>query len=602
MHEPGAVLARIAELKKHGQEVRQERARIRAIMDGGIDGLYAVMAWQLGKQSLNRQQIASAYGTDIPTVNLLASGGDRLAQRVGRLPILKAPYSETEKVREAHQKRRDIVAGWDEYQRFELQFPQVGRWLPGYGETAWLLKVRRDRDDNPYPAIELRDSYDVWTGWYGLDSQPDDIVVERVVPLRVLRRAYPDIRWDEVADKLRKTRPGAGVPILGTPKPRGLNTSTYEGEQTGLIVDEYIDIHGTSLVIAELSLPLRYVPNPLGHVPTFVVARRPSYSRNISHWTHSIGLMSMMVKYNVLSMIAAEDSVFRETNIVGEMVGQEYQRGRFAVNMFTPGSRVEKPQGDSAFQIWQQIDRLERQIRIGSGYDVSQDGISPQSWATGQSVRELRAGANSIIAEYHTVLKHAVERLDERRLMMAAELWPNRKTRIFDMKEGGKETYTPSKDIGDVFRTRRIFGAMATWDDPTRAVTGLQLLQAQVLAVEDVQENLDGLDDPELTRQRNAARRAEEVLMQRLQAKTQEDPMADAALVEIMNDPKNKTEILRKYFTAQEPQMSPEEVAMMQGGAAPAPQGPPPSVTSILSRLTGAGAEGGVQTVGTMRR
>lgn len=78
--------------------------------------------------------------------------------------------------------------------------------------------------------------------------------------------------------------------------------------------------------------------------------------------------------------------------------------------------------------------------------------------------------------------------------------------------------------------------------------------------------------------------------------------MADAALVEIMNDPKNKTEILRKYFTAQEPQMSPEEVAMMQGGAAPAPQGPPPSVTSILSRLTGAGAEGGVQTVGTMRR
>ena len=609
-HELSYVLDRAATLKAMNQQSLTERSRIRAIMNGGVEGIYAVMAWNLGKgASMSHSDIAGTYGVDLPTVNLLASGLERVAQKIGRAPSLKAPVMEDADERRRQQKKIDVVSGWDWRQRIELQYPQTGRWLPGYAFATWIVKGRKDPDGTPWPYVELRDPFDVYPGWFGSDQQPEEMAMVKVAPLHSLKHAYPDLGWDDLEKRLQRSRSSSSLSqnsgiVFGSQR-----TGAWEGPQTGIEVVEYMDSDGTSYVIPELEMMLTYVPNPLDSGPTFTFAKRFSFDRQISQYHHVIGLMSMMAKLNILGLIASEDSVFRETNIIGELESGEYKRGRFAVNFFAEGSAVSKPTGDVPQQVWAQIDRLERQLRIGAAYDVGQDAISPQSYATGAAVRELRSSESANIAENQLVLRHGSERVDEKRLEWATKMWRSRRTKIFDMA-GTERYYKPATDIGDDYRTRRLYGAMATFDDQAKVVVGLQLLQGGIMSVETLQENIDGLEDLVRENDRIAAKTASDTLFARLAQRSEQDPKADAALVEIAANPSERTTILTKYFTPQEPQLSPEEqmalMAQAQGGLAPAeglPSEAPPDVTSVMSRVEASGATaGGAQTVGTMRR
>jgi hypothetical protein len=609
-HDANHVLGRAQVLKQMNLHNQSDRHRIRSIMNGGVDGIMAIMVWDQGKgASMGAGEVANLYGVDLPTVNLLASGLDRSAQKIGRAPSLKAPITEEEAARRRQQKKIDVVAGWDYHQRLELQYPQAGRWALGYAIVPWVIKGRTAPDGTPFPYAELRDPYDVYPGWFGADQQPDELASVRKIPLLALRHAYPEENWDRIEAQIKENRrKGSGegaAAIFGSDR-----QASWEGPATGVEVIEYIDGTGTYYVIPEIGKLLTVVPNPLESGPPFVVARKFSFDRQISQYHHVIGLMSQMAKLNILGLIAAEDSVFRETNIIGELESGEYERGRFAVNMFAEGSRVEKPTGDVPQQVWAQIDRLERQLRIGAAYDVSQDAISPNSFATGAAVRELQSATQANISEYQLVFRHSVERLDAKRLEWAEAMWPSRRTRIFDIS-GKERFYRPSTDIRKDTRTRRMYGAMATFDDQAKVVVGLQLMQGDVMSVETLQENIDGLEDLERENDRIAAKKAWDTLLARLAARSEQDPKADAALVEIGNNPSQRRQILAKYFTPQDPQLSPEEqqalMAQQMPGLPPgapmtAPMDQPPNVTSVLSRVeANGGTDAGVQTVGTRR-
>ncbi|HEY5727485.1 MAG TPA: hypothetical protein VIV08_02635, partial [Acidimicrobiia bacterium] len=77
-----AVLERVQDLRAHGAAEAMERKRIQAIMDGGVAGIQAVMAWDQGRQGGSPADIQRKYGVDLAAVNLMASGVERLAQRV----------------------------------------------------------------------------------------------------------------------------------------------------------------------------------------------------------------------------------------------------------------------------------------------------------------------------------------------------------------------------------------------------------------------------------------------------------------------------------------------------------------------------------------
>ena len=49
--------------------------------------------------------------------------------------------------------------------------------------------------------------------------------------------------------------------------------------------------------------------------------------------------------------------------------------------------KLSKPTNNLPYQLFQQIDRLERHLRLGSAYPVSDDGQSPNAFVTGRGLR-----------------------------------------------------------------------------------------------------------------------------------------------------------------------------------------------------------------------
>ncbi|RKZ10595.1 hypothetical protein DRQ50_14350, partial [bacterium] len=607
MHDIDFVMNRIMDLKTQNSENRQDRWRIRAIMNGGADGMYAVMAWDKGKGAsvAAGQRIAAKMGVDLPTVNLIASGSDRLGQKLGRPPTLKPPRADDEKVRERQNKKVQIVRGWDIEQRMELDYPQIGRWLPGYAFFTWVIRQRRDRNGDFYPVAELRDPYDIDPGYFGAEQQPQDMAVNRRVPLYALEHSYPDLNWNVIGGKIRAKRAGAGIIMDPRFAPDMNGIRSWEGKRTGIEVVEYYSHDGTYICIPEVEMGLDYIESPIGE-PMFAFGKKISFDKLISQYYHSIGLMGMMGKLNALGLIAAEEGVFRETNIYGDMVGGTYERGRFASNYLERDARVEKPTSDQQQQIFQQIDRVERQLRIGANYDVQQDAISPNSFATGKGMQELQGSLNANVRELQLAIKHANELADSKRLAFAREVYGGKRRKFFDMY-GKEKWYNPAKDISSDVRTRRIYGAMATFDENEVIVAGLQLLQGEIIDTLEMQENIDNLHDIDLINERITAKKFEDVLLGILTEQALTDPSVAAALVEIMENPKDKTKILTKWFTPQEPEMSTQEQDFAQQGmmggmgggpGTPGAPGAPPAVGTLLAQMEGGGQSMmGAQTV-----
>ena len=583
----------------HSSGNTKDRERIRAVMNGGGLGVHAVLNWYDGQpyQGSGSGAGPDSLGVDLPTANIMYSGLERLAQKLGRAPTIKTdmiPTKDTNKNRERAEKRARIVRGWDDTTRMELQYPQIGRWLPGYGFTFHTIRERKIGGQT-IPVAELRDPYDVFPGFWGPDQQPSEVAIYRQVSRKELKRAYPE--YGEVMDK-RWSTTNKAVPILGT------GDRSWEGNpHHPVTLIEYYDHDGTHIICPELGAKLGFIPNPLESGPAFVMAKRFSFDQLQSHFHHVFGLMAMMAKMNLLGLIAAEDANFRETNIVGELIGDTYERGRFAVNQFEPGTRIEKPTGEQIQQTFQAINILERQFRTVAGYDVAQDGQSPNSFATGQGIRELGSSFSESIREYQTTMKHAIECIDMKRLEWDDTMHARTRKKVYwyEGSSAQEETYRPDKDIAGDYRTERIYGAMSTFDDSQQIISGLQLLQARIIDRRTMQENVDGLHNVDLVNERIDQDMAKEQLMQALGGlAANQDPRAQMALVEIMANPGKTEETLKKLFTPEEPQLSPEEEAMIaaQGGGMGGEMGPPPAVQTILSQLESPG--GGVQTVGQL--
>ena len=170
-----------------GLHSESDRGRIRAVMNGGALGVQSVLNYQSGVPysgpGSGKGNDSSSLGVDLPTANIMHSGLERMAQKIGRPPILKTdmiPMKDTDKARKKAEKRARIVQGWDETSRMELQYPQIGRWLPGYGFTFHVIRERMFGDQT-IPVAELRDPFDVYPGTWGQDQPPIEARVGRRV-------------------------------------------------------------------------------------------------------------------------------------------------------------------------------------------------------------------------------------------------------------------------------------------------------------------------------------------------------------------------------------------------------------------------------------
>jgi hypothetical protein len=594
------VVRRVNRLQGLNQDALPDRGRIRSLLNGGAEGLRAL----LGDR-------AKMFGSDVPAPNLILSGLTRLAQKIGRQPtikILPPPTNHQETAQKRASKRERIVQLYDRLQRLPLQLPQVGRWLPGYGYAVWVLGETIGPNGHPYPVAELRDPYTCFPGVWGTSQQPTECAFSYRTTYKALEDAYGFAkvhpgRPETVAKNLAYASASAYQGLAGA--------GSWESQGPEVEVYEYHDRSGVYLILPEASALLDAAPNTHLSGPRFVIAKRFAFDRLIGQYDHVFGLLGMMAKLNVLMLIAAEDNVFTETNIVGDIDSGKYKKGRNAVNILSPGTEVTKPVNMASPEVARQIDRTERHIRLTAGYPVSDDAESSSAWITGRGTEELKEGIALEVREYQTVLAEALETLDARRLEWDERLYGGRRKPLVGYGRDGvpfAETYDPALDIKGDYDTNRVYGLMAGWDEDRKIIGGLQLMTAEVIDDLTLQENLDGLTDVAAIRERIIRKKAMDLVYAGLaQAMQQGDPRATMALIDIIDQPGDALKVLRKFYTPEGEQMSPEEEALVN--PPPMPQGQlnptaaPPDVQSVLSQLNMAGApKGGVQTVATRRR
>ncbi len=579
---PEEIQYQITQLHYDNQSAYSTRGRIRAIMNGGPDGLLALLG----------DQIKGFQDFQIPVPNLMMSGLEHLSQKIGRIPNLKVDVpnnKDSDRARAKADKIARIVTSYDDTQKLDLQMPQVGRWLPGYGFAVWVIREKKGPDGTPYPCAELRDPYNCFPGYFGADQQPKEMAIVRRVPKESLAQVYP-----KYAEKIM-AKDGYETNALGIGNAyASAYTDSYNGSWAnsngeGDLVAEYYNEEGTYIFHMTSGTILDFIPNPLDSGPAFVVAKKFAFDRLQGQYDQIIGLMASMAKINVMSIIAMEDAVFTETNISGEIESGQYRKGRFAVNYLAPGTQVSKPASNVPYQIFQQIDRIERQLRVGGSYPVSDDSQSPLSFATGRGLEELGASMSLMIREYHTVMADAIEMIDSKRLEWDQKMYGGKAKDLsgYYNNQFFSEKYDPAKDIQGAYKTRRVYGAMAGYDEPQKIVTGLQLLQAGIIDTQTLQENLDGLDNLTTVNSRITKEKAEKVLFDSLLAQAQQgDPKATMAVIQIRKQPDDMQSILDKFYTAEQPEI-PEAEQELLGGASLPPQGAPPGIAQLLQGMGG---------------
>jgi hypothetical protein len=543
------------------QERQVQKARIKAILNGGSDGIKALLG----------NTMETSDSDLLPAPNMLQSGIDRLAQKISGIPQVRVDVpndNDSTRAKMRAEKLERIVTNYDDKQNLLNQLQQASRWLPGYGYCAWVITTKRDTNGFFYPSAELRDPYDTFVGNLGPDQQPREMAVIRRVPRYKLAQIYPEfaeqiLKQDEDAEEAQDN----ATPFLSYENNR--EQAWEDNTYSGVRIIEYYDMGGTYIVFPERNMILDFIPNVLS-TPPFVFMKRVSFDQLKGQYDHVIGLMAMMAKINIMSAIAMEDSVFTETNISGEIESGQYRKGRFAVNYLAPGTQVSKPMNNMPYQLFQQIDRLERQLRMVGGYPVTDDSQSPNSFVTGAGLSELNSTMSLMISEYRDIIKSAITQMDAKRLEMDVILSYSQgisKKPMAGFLNGAafSENYSVLQDIGGDFKTRRIYGVMAGFDEPQKIVTGLQLLQAGVIDVETLQDNIDGLENIAKVQERIRKNKAEQVLFDSILARSaQGDPAATMAAIAIYEYPTAITDIMKQFYTPQEPQMTPEEEMMIQ--------------------------------------
>ena len=580
---PEQIQHAITQLHFDNQSAYSTRGRIRAIMNGGPDGIQALLG----------DNLKGFQDWQVPVPNLMMSGLEHLSQKIGRIPNLKVDVpngKDSDRARQKAEKIGRIVNAYDDVQKLDLQMPQVGRWLPGYGFAVWVIREKRDANGVSYPIAELRDPYNCFPGYFGADQQPKDMAIVRRVPKEALARTYPKYK-NQILNKDAYNTDFLGVGnAYASAYTDSYNGSWANSNGDGDLIAEYYNLEGTYIFHMTSATILDFIPNPLDSGPAFVIAKKFSFDRMQGQYDQIIGLMASMAKINVMSIIAMEDAVFTETNISGEIESGQYRKGRFAVNYLAPGTQVSKPASNVPYQIFQQIDRIERQLRVGGSYPSQDDSQSPLSFATGRGLEELGASMSLMIREYHTVMADSIEMIDSKRLEWDKKMYGGSTKALSGYMDNTfySENYDPGKDISS-FQTRRVYGAMAGYDEPQKIVTGLQLLNAGIIDSQTLQENLDGLDNIVRVNERITKEKADKILFETLLSQAQQgDPKATMTVVQIRKNPGDMQNILDKFFTAEEPEIPEAEQSLIQGlpeGAALPPQGAPPGIAQLLQGL-----------------
>ncbi|NBW35724.1 MAG: hypothetical protein EBR30_12040 [Cytophagia bacterium] len=562
------------------------------------------------------------------TPALIAEAIDFLGMRAASvMPYMNSPAIDPTKEvgvrsREFAATRRKILGATHHQSKTKLHMRRAMRHLAGYS-TASMIVV--PDFETCLPRLELRDP---------LSSYPEPKAAEDLSPPKNcafvytksvdwLRQHYPQVRnWvasskstgEEMWDIVEWV--DEDVTVVGVLGPRDWESRTLGA--SGSVVQ---------------SMELHRWPNPTGICPVYIPGR-VTLDKIISQIANLTGQVDLMAQLQALSIAAGEKAIFRDRFIIGDsikapqLVGGQWKDGRTGeMNIILDAKNIGELAGTPDPSTQMMIDRLERNVRIGTGLVPQAGGETYGALRTGRGMDSMLGTAvDPRIQEMQEIMEVALEQVNSIMLEQYRTYWPDKKFVMFSGWPGDKGTveFTPSIHIET---TDNVVAYTIPGSDVQGTTIQLgQLLGMKAISLHTLRSRHPYIDDPDAESARVEEETIEEALLQGLanQAAQGAIPVTYLAMVEkhrrrepdlvqaiLKADAEMKAEQAKMapppeqgQFAAPEqmpglsgpapipPSMSPEEMQMQQqGGPAPSgstssPQGTPPGdINQLLAAL-----------------
>lgn len=470
------------------------------------------------------------------TPALIAEAIDFLGMRAASvMPYMNSPAIDPTKEigvrsREYGAIRRKILGATHHQSKTKLHMRRAMRHLAGYS-TASMIVV--PDFDACLPRLELRDP---------LSSYPEPKAPEDLSPPKNcafvytksvdwLRQHYPAVRnWvassqatgEEMWDMVEWV--DEEVTVVGLLGPRDWESRTL----------------GASGAVVQ-SMELHRWPNPIGICPVYIPGR-VTLDKIISQIANLTGQVDLMAQLQALSIAAGEKAIFRDRFIIGDsmkapqLVGGQWKDGRTGeMNIILDAKNIGELAGTPDPTTQMMIDRLERNVRIGTGLVPQAGGETYGALRTGRGMDSMLGTAvDPRIQEMQEIMEVALEHVNSIMFEQYRAYWPDKKFTMFSGWPGDKGTveFTPSVHI-------ETSDNVVAYTIPGSDVQGTtiqlgQLLGMKAISLHTLRSRHPYIDDPDAESARVEEETIEEALLQGLanQAAQGAIPVTYLAMIE----------------------------------------------------------------------
>jgi hypothetical protein len=339
---------------------------------------------------------------------------------------------------------------------------------------------------------------------------------------------------------------------------------------------------------------LERFPTPGGISPVVVKHRltfdnepRGQFDQVVNVMTAHIRLMAMVLDY-------ADQAVYSDV-WVKDLIGNMAWGGGSYIQLGPQGQIGRVPPAVTELSVFREMEQLLEHIHLGGRWPKVRPGEVDQAIASAKFIEASAGMMNTVIRTYHLIMKGALQQA----LRICFKI---------DKAAGGSRTVSgilrnqqfmierDASDIDESAKVRVEYGLGLGRDPAQSMVLAIQAHQAGFISREFVQENLEGITDVELERQRIDIQQLRDMalaqLLQGLEAKT----IPPSALVDIAQARQRGDEIFeifKKYVV--QPQEEQQATALtsgltgeqMQPGMGPMPVPPAPPPEELMAGLFG---------------
>lgn len=492
--------------------------------------------------------------------NLIWAAARTIAQRVGRPPRLDIQPNDldaTEKQKERCERHEHRLDNYNVLMNVAATRLQAAYWLVTHDMAPLVITP------NPafkIPVIEVRDPMTCFPGtvWPHKPEMVDVLFASRMTPWAATQ-LYPNVE-----------RYVSGV-----------------DEQVDYVVmGEFFTGDALYIVMLEPVVALLdTIPNPLPGRSLCFLTRGFSPDLDFhGQFDHVVPALVAQAKLFSLVMAYANQQVAAETVVIGEVSSNQgkWATGPGAVNQITPmpGAQANKLTNNMSVQVFNELDRLERAIRLGGQFPAQLSGEPVASIATGRGLEQLSLTVDDNVAYWQSVLDDA--------FMRAYACLPEIARK---MGSPGSDDFTTDVTC----YVRSLSGA-----DPAETVRLLQLQGAKNLSRITIMDRLPEVDAPMKEMQRLDVDDMRMTLIRSIEQQMQPGPtgapqLSPDVVAKMIQKRKQGEEVEDIWEQIQQMQQEQAQQAMQAAqagmpGGGPAAGAPPRTLQDILNPLNLAGA------------